>query len=298
MLISVIIPHLNQPEALEMCLASIRDQEGVSAEVEIIVADNGSRSLPTEICARFERVALVSEPTPGPGPARNRGVAEARGDLYAFIDADCTAAPGWLAAIEASFADPEAEIIGGDVRTAYADPDAPHFIEPYEAIYSYRNEEHIAEGFSGTGNLATRPAIMQAVGPFAGIEVAEDRDWGFRAGALGYTIRYVPEMAIYHPARKSYAELTQKWDRHIAHDYEEFLKRPLGRMKWALRALAMAVSPLAEIPRILTSPRVRGAKERLMAFRCLVRIRLYRMRRMFGVLLSGRSRTLSGGWNR
>ena len=69
-------------------------------------------------------------------------------------------------------------------------------------------------------------------------------------------------------------------------------------MKWALRAMAMAVSPLAEILRIVSSPRVRGPGERLLALLCLVRIRFYRMRWMLGVLLSGKSRALSGGWNR
>ena len=71
-------------------------------------------------------------------------------------------------------------------RSSYENPTRPTFLEPYESIYSYRNSEHIAEGFSGTGNLATLPSVVAEIGSFAGIEVAEDRDWGLRACAAGY----------------------------------------------------------------------------------------------------------------
>lgn len=294
--LSVVIPHLNQPDALRACLASVTGQR--CPGLEIFVVDNGSREMPEEICAAFEGVRLLSEATPGPGPARNRGVAEARGDLLAFIDADCTAAPGWIDAIVDALETGGAQVIGGDVRTAYDDPDAPRFIEPYEAIYSYRNDQHIAEGFSGTGNLATHRAVMADVGPFAGIDVAEDRDWGLRANAAGYQIRYVSEMIIYHPARETFGELTQKWDRHIAHDYQAFLARRLGRLKWTVRAVAVAGSPLVEVRTVLMSPRVSGARERMMAFLCLIRLRLYRARRMITVVLWGNGKTLSGNWNR
>lgn len=298
MRISVIIPHLNQEDYLATGLAALHAQEGVSAAVEIIVVDNGSRRLPEAVCAAWPGVQLVSEAVPGPGPARNRGIAVARGDLLAFIDADCKAHPRWLATIEAAFAEPAVEVIGGDVQVGYADPDRPTFLEPYENIYSYRNNEHIAEGFSGTGNLAMRPAVFAKVGPFGGIDIAEDRDWGLRAGALGVKIRYVPQMIVYHPARKSFAELARKWDRHVAHDYARIAPKSFGRLRWAARATAVAASPLAEIPRILRSDRVRGGRERVLAFLCLVRVRLYRARRMLDLLLSTDGELLAGSWNR
>ena len=298
MLISVIIPHFNQDDHLATGLQRLHDQTGVTAEVEIIVVDNGSRSMPKAVCAAWPKVRLLHEATPGPGPARNLGAAAASGDVLAFIDADCHAHPGWLAAIEAAFAKPETQIIGGDVRVGYADPGRPTFLEPYEAIYSYRNHEHIAEGFSGTGNLATRPEILAHVGPFAGMGVAEDRDWGLRAGALGYTTAYVPAMIVYHPARKSFAELTQKWDRHISHDYAHLAGRSFGRLRWLLRAGAIAVSPLAEIPTVLRSPRVSGLSERWTAFLCLCRIRLYRGYAMIKLMLDRTAHQARSDWHR
>ncbi|MBG6176209.1 glycosyltransferase involved in cell wall biosynthesis [Labrenzia sp. EL_208] len=298
MLLSVVVPHLNQENYLKRCLESLAAQQRVEAELEIIVVDNGSRKMPKEVCQGWPNVRLLSEIEPGPGPARNRGISDAKGDLLAFIDADCTAHPDWLASIETAFHDSATQIIGGDVQVSYADPTNPTFLEPYEAIYSYRNNEHIAEGFSGTGNLATRPEVMADVGPFAGISMAEDRDWGLRAGAKGYPIRYVPEMIVYHPARDTFAALAQKWDRHVAHDYHDFLEKPLGRLKWLARAVAVAGSPVFEFKRLATSPRVNGFNERWLAFLCLVRIRVHRARRMVSVAVQSTNDAHSGAWNR
>jgi glycosyltransferase involved in cell wall biosynthesis len=132
--------------------------------VEIIVVDNGSRQPPTDICSGFDGVRLVEEPIPGPGPARNRGVGVARGDLLAFIDADCIADPGWLGAIEAALTRGPggSMVIGGDVRIARRDPRRATMLEAYESIYAYRQEEYIArQGFSGTGNLAMARQAMR-----------------------------------------------------------------------------------------------------------------------------------------
>ena len=297
MLISVIVPHLNQPAYLAVGLAALNAQAGVKSDVEIIVVDNGSSSLPEEICLPWSNVRLIAESEPGPGPARNRGAASARGELLAFIDADCEADANWLAAIEHAFSNGDVQVIGGDVRTRYVNLAKPKFHEPYEAIYSYRNDEHIAEGFSGTGNLAMRPEVLLRVGAFGGINIAEDRDWGLRAGALGYAIRYIPEMIVYHPPRPSFADLILKWDRHISHDYAE-VSGFGGRVRWLARAVAIAASPIVELPRVSTSKRVKGVWERMLAFACLARIRFYRTWRMLGLLVAGSGDKYASSWNR
>ena len=295
--ISVVIPHLNQPEMLARCLASLT--AGQRRADEIIVVDNGSTTLPAAVCAAHPGVQLLQEPSAGPGPARNRGVAASTGDILAFVDADCLAAPDWLAAAEAAMTEPAATILGGDVRIAYADPARLTMLEAYESIYAYRMDRYIArEGFTGTGNLVVRRRVLQDVGPFAGIGVAEDRDWGQRATAKGYRIRYVAAMKVYHPARKQFTELRQKWDRHMAHDFMRARLRPRGRLKWAAKMLAMGLSPWSEIPRVLLSDRIVGPGARLLAFIGLARIRFYRTLQMARLLAGGDPEALAGRWNR
>ena len=95
-LISVVIPHLNQPEALEACLSSLDTQSLARRFFEVIVVDNGSVSIPEDIVANHSGTRLLRELQPGPGPARNFGVRSATGDIIAFIDADCRAHRDWL----------------------------------------------------------------------------------------------------------------------------------------------------------------------------------------------------------
>lgn len=294
--ISVVIPHLNQPDFLTRCLASLA--AGSRQPNEVFVVDNGSAEMPTDVCAAAG-VTLLREETPGPGPARNLGVAHATGDVLAFIDADCLADPEWLAAAARQMADPTAQVLGGDVRIAYRDPAQLTPLEAYESIYAYRMDRYIArEGFTGTGNLVIRRDVLEAVGPFAGLSVAEDRDWGQRATAGGYTIRYVADMKVYHPAREKFSELKQKWDRHMAHDFTRAKTQKGGRIKWAVKTAAMGLSPLAELPRIVMSDRISGLRSGLLAFGALGRIRLYRTGRMVQLMLGMDPDELSGRWNR
>lgn len=297
--LSVIIPHLNAPGALARCLDALAAQRGDGVGFEVIVADNGSAAPPEAVVARYPFARLVVEPTPGPGPARSHGARTAGGDILAFIDCDCIAAPGWIRAIVDHFAThPDTGVIGGDVRIERADPVRPTAIEAYESIYGYRFKLYIErDHYAGAGNMAVRRDIFRKVGDFGGIGIAEDMDWGRRATAMGVRTDYVPRMRISTPARDDFAQLARKWDRHIGHDFTEV--RGLGdRLRWGLRALKLGLSPLPEIGRILTSDRVSGPRARWLAFRCLTRIRLYRCRRMLGLLIGGDGTALAKGWRR
>lgn len=296
---SVIVPHLNQPEHLERCLTSLSAQTGATVPFEIIVVDNGSEALPTALCERFG-ARLEQESAPGPGPARNHGIARAQTDLLAFIDADCVADPGWIAAIAERLKDPKAGFaLGGDVRINRANEETTTLLEAYEGVFAYRQKEYIErKGFSGTGNLAMRRHVHERVGPFAGIGIAEDADWGQRATALGVRIVYVPEMIVFHPARTTFAELKKKWDRHVGHDFERFARPAWRRALWLGRACAVAASGVIDLRHILASDRISGWRERALAFAGLLRIRLYRFRIMLGLLFARDGSGLSGAWNR
>jgi GT2 family glycosyltransferase len=298
--ISIIVPHLNQPEHLAALIGSLYAQRFDMARAEVIVVDNGSRALPREVIAHHPGACLVEEPQSGPGPARNKGVSLAQAPILAFVDADCTVHPDWATAILARFAaDPGLEIIGGDVRIPVEPGSKPSLAEAYEMVYAFQQKRYIERmNFSGTGNLAMRRAAFEAVGPFSGIKIAEDTDWGHRATRLGRHIVYVPEMIVYHPARQTLAEIYTKWDRQVSHHYAAFARSPADKLRWAAKTLAMGISPLAEIPRILGTNRLKGARTRWRAFLGLAAIRLYRMRKMAAVMVVPASRHASTQWNR
>lgn len=303
MKISVIVPHYEQYEDLRKCISSLLAQT-YCGDYEIIIVDNNSQHSLDDVKADFPMITFLKETAPGPGYARNHGVQNAVGDVLAFIDADCVADSNWLEAISSYFIrkyeqplGQMVDIIGGDVRTAYRIADKPDFIEPYEAIYSYRNHLHIAEGYSGTGNMATTRAVFDDIGPFCGMEKAEDRDWGERARYKGYKIEYRSDMIIYHPARLSLSELFDKWKRHIYHDRNELSPTLKAHISWLLKAIALPFTPLIEIKTIMCSKRVKGAKERMMAFICLFLVRGYRSVQMLRLLITSPKGTKSD-WSR
>lgn len=298
--ISVIVPHLNQHEALRHCLLSLERQTYPAGRFEVIVIDNGSTAPPHEVLARFDRVRLDIESRPGPGPARNRGAALARGDILAFIDADCTADPDWLATIHRTFEEsPGRTILGGDVRIACRDPVRLTSLEAYESVFAYRQKEYIEKsGFSGTGNLAVRRRDFEVIGPFPGIDEAEDSVWGRRAGSRGYHISYVRDMIVFHPARRSFDELAAKWNRHIYHEYTEWNRLGRGGPAWLVRSLAVAVSGVIDGYKVLTSRRIAGTAARLGALAALARIRLHRARKMVQILFHPQEASQGLSWNR
>jgi GT2 family glycosyltransferase len=298
--ISVVIPHLNDATRLATCLAALAAQRFEPGRFEVIVVDNGSAVPPADVVAGFPGMRLEAEPTPGPGPARNRGIALARAPLVAFLDSDCIADPGWLPALVARFAaDPGCPILGGEVTIYAADAARPNVAEAFDLVYGIRQEWTIRRhGFAATANLAARREVFDAVGGFPGLAVSEDMTWGIRAKAKGFPTSYAPEAVVRHPARASMADLRRQWDRHVSHHWSMQPKGLAGRAAWGLRAAAMAASPLAELPLILRTGRLEGARQRLGALQGVARIRLYRARRMLAELVEPASRRRSARWNR
>jgi GT2 family glycosyltransferase len=297
---SVVIPHLNDAARLEVCLTALAAQALAPERFEVLVVDNGSRQPPAELVARFPGVRLAAEPTPGPGPARNRGIALARAPIVAFLDSDCIAEPGWLPALLAGFAaDPGCPILGGAVTIYAADPGRPNVAEAFELVYGIRQEWTIRRhGFAATANLAVRRPVFDAVGPFAGLAISEDMEWGMRAKAKGFPTRFAPLAVVRHPARASMADLRRQWDRHISHHWSMQPKTARGRAEWALRTALMAASPVGEIPLVLRSDRLAGPRQRLDALQGVARMRLYRARRMLAELADPGARERSARWNR
>jgi glycosyltransferase involved in cell wall biosynthesis len=285
-LISVIIPHLNQPQDLEACLSSLDVQSLERTLFEVIVVDNGSISVPDSVVANHPGTRLLRELQPGPGPARNAGTQAAIGDIFAFIDADCRADPEWLrSAFQALCLAAEKTILGGDVRIWREHSKAYTAIGAYEGVFAYRFKLYIEQhGFCGTGNLVVHREHFYKIGQFSGINFAEDIEWGQRARAAGFSFCYVPEMIVFHPPRRSLRELYVKWDRHTQHFFNMAQDRRWWRVRWMVRAVAVLASPILDFAKVLSSDRIQGGSTRLKAISVLLTIRAYRAYKMLSLL--------------
>lgn len=85
--ISVVMPCFNAGAYLDEAIESVLAQS--YNDVELIVVDDGSTDGSREkLRAYGARIKLISQENRGPGPARNRGIREATGEFFAFLDAD------------------------------------------------------------------------------------------------------------------------------------------------------------------------------------------------------------------
>ncbi|HEY2835927.1 MAG TPA: glycosyltransferase [Rhizomicrobium sp.] len=286
MQVSVIVPHYNDPEGLEICLAALGRQTFPAERVEIVVADNNSPqgiAAVEKIVAGRARVVTVIER--GAGPARNGGAAASRGELLAFIDSDCRADPIWLA--QGIKALDHCDIAGGSVDVLVKDAQRMTAAEAFECIFAFNMERYVKEkGFVGSGNLFCRRAVFEAVGPF-GIGVSEDVDWSHRATAKSFRIGYAPLARVGHPARRSWSELKRKWERINLETYGLVMRRPFGRLSWLKTFLLLPLSALAHTPKVLASGQLNG-QQKLAALGMLYRLRLWRMVDYGRLLLGGR----------
>jgi glycosyltransferase involved in cell wall biosynthesis len=99
--VSIVIPTFKRRDRVRKAILSAFAQDLPPEQYEILVVDSSPDDQVVTLVKELEPRApcslrcLVKKPE-GPGPSRNLGVAEGRGEFIAFMDSDCEAAPSWL----------------------------------------------------------------------------------------------------------------------------------------------------------------------------------------------------------
>jgi glycosyltransferase involved in cell wall biosynthesis len=269
---AVIIPHYNDVDRLLRCLAALMPQ--VTEAVEVVVVDNASPVSLEAVTQTYPNLRLVVEPQKGAAMARNRGVTETTAAHLFFLDSDCVPDPDWLAQALAS--KDRADVVGGTVHVFDETPAPRSGAEAFETVFAFDNAGYIADkGFSVTANLLTPRTVFEDVGDFrAGM--SEDLDWCQRATAKGYGLVHEDALRVAHPTRSDWAALERKWHRLTDETWGLQGSGGAARIKWAVRALAMPLSALAHLPRVVKHSDLNGATERWHGAMTLIRLRLTR----------------------
>ncbi|MEO1550853.1 MAG: glycosyltransferase family 2 protein [Pseudomonadota bacterium] len=110
--VSAIVVSHGRPQHLALCLSALCRQRHPRYEI-IVVADTPPRWPDSDVPTQFHRFTARNIST-----ARNLGLAQARGEVVAFIDDDAVPEYDWLDQITAPFAHPRVGSAGGWVRGA------------------------------------------------------------------------------------------------------------------------------------------------------------------------------------
>lgn len=166
--VSIIVPLYNEERWIDDCVAALLAQDYPEDQFEILVIDNNSSDDSVSRVPRHPRVRLLHEAEQGDFAARNRGVAEARGEILAFTDADTAPHEDWLRSIVGHMRATGAVLLIG--RLEFTGPSRVlQLLELYEAE---KAAFVFASGipsiyFGYTCDMAVRRSVMEQVGPFA-----------------------------------------------------------------------------------------------------------------------------------
>ena len=192
--VSVIVPARDAAAHLPAALDGIARQHHTPDEV--IVVDDASSDATARIAEESTAVTrVVAGAGEGPGAARNRGAAQATGDVLAFTDADCMPTPGWLEAGLAAMAD-GADLVQGAVTPPPGTP-----LGPWDRTIWVT----VPHGLFETANLLIRRDLFERIGGFEpwlsprrGKELGEDVWLGWRARRAGARTAFVSEALVHH----------------------------------------------------------------------------------------------------
>ncbi len=207
--VSIVVPVFDAEATLAGCLESVLGQSLPREEFEVLVVDNGSSDATRAVAERYP-VRTLFEPIATSYAARNRGAEAARGDVLAFLDADCRAKPDWLEEGLRALAASGAAIAAGEVRTE-ATASAP-LAETYDRLKFLRQARSTSrKRAAATANLFVRRAAFDAAGGFdPGLVSGGDEDLCHRAVALGHGIVSAPRAVVRHAPRRTLAAIARK----------------------------------------------------------------------------------------
>lgn len=205
---SVVVPTKNAGPEFEGVLESIRRQNGPA--VEIIVIDSGSTDGTVSIAEDLaDTVVEISPDDFHHGRTRNRGAAEASGDVVVFTVQDATPMNDeWLAELVEPIEAGEADVTYGN-QIAYPDakppdaffyeyfyPDTPVVLGPEdtddEAAFYMDNI------FLSDVSSAVSRDVWEEFQFRDSVAMSEDKDFAYRVASAEHTIRYCPEAKVYH----------------------------------------------------------------------------------------------------
>lgn len=206
--ISVVVPFHNVEEYIEDCIRALLSQNYPQNCYEIIMIDNNSTDGSAKIVQRYPQIRLLSEPKMGAYAARNRGIAESRGEIIAFTDSDCSPCTDWLQRIREALVCPEVYVVQGSLHFGFESLGLSILGDYDAAKAAYTFSTRTKEIYYGyTNNMAVRRGIFERIGPF--LEWKRGADVIFVHRVIEEyscdAVRYSPDICVQH------LELTGVW---------------------------------------------------------------------------------------
>lgn len=195
--LSVIIASYNAEKTIETCLESLRNQK-TDKEFEIIIVDSSTDDTVILVEKRFPSVRLHRfTERKFCGDARNWGVFVARGDIIAFIDADCVAGSDWVDKIITAHQSSHLAI-GGAI--ANGNPDSLVGWAAYFCEFSrwMPNTPTARMADVAGANMSYKRKVFRDIGKYIEGTYSSDTDFHWRLQRIGHYPQFEPSILVFH----------------------------------------------------------------------------------------------------
>ena len=198
-LISVLMPVYNAERYLAQAVASVLAQ--TLGDFEFIIINDGStdrsEQILKDLAAKDSRIKLISRPNTGYVVALNEGLALARGEFIARMDADDVCFPKRFER-QVKFLREHAAVVVVGGRTEIIDEAGRIIIRPHVPLDNQTLQQALLEGRTMIGHptvMARRQTMLDCGGYDVNACPAEDLDMWLRIGEVG-ELANVPELIL------------------------------------------------------------------------------------------------------
>lgn len=209
---SLIVPVYNRPNEVDELLQSLTKQ--TFSDFEVILVEDGSELKSEEIYQKYAdklRIGYFFKANSGPGPSRNVGFQQARGNYFLMFDSDCILPSTYLEDTEAYLQQHTLDAWGGPDRASSS-------FTPLQQAMGYTMSSFFTTGGIRGGkkmigkfqprsfNMAISREVFEKTGGFHFDRYAEDIELSLRIKKLGFRLGYIEKAYVYHKRRTSLSQ--------------------------------------------------------------------------------------------
>jgi glycosyltransferase involved in cell wall biosynthesis len=268
-MLSIIICTYNRSQYLYDCLKNIAENDFPYENYEIVLINNNSTDNTEAECRRFQKdfpqvnFRYFVETNQGLSFARNRGMTEAKGDIFVFLDDDAFVSNNYLNNLRKNVEKlPHLAAFGGKITPKFENGKIPKWLSKW--TYSWvsaidmGNKIKLFKGKSYPigANMGISRSATESVGVFntklgrskKNLMAGEEKDIFNRIKNLGEKIYYFPNIEVLHviPENRTTDDYIIKMGLGIGHS-ERLRTIELSKTKYLKRLLAEGVKWVASV---------------------------------------------------
>ncbi len=200
--ISVLIPAYNESRNIRKCLETVLALDYPKEKLEILVIDDGSKDNTAEIARSLKdrRIRVFTKNNEGKAIALNYGIARAKGEVIATLDADSYVTPGVIRKMLPFFSEQGVMAVTAAVKVDDPKNLLEHLqkVEYLYTLFSRKVLEFIDSIQVTPGPFSMfRAEVFGKIGGFDPTNILEDQEIAMRIQSHNYMIRSSLDAEVY-----------------------------------------------------------------------------------------------------